>query len=804
MNRFLLTIAILIAISTNVMAQAPTQTVRGTVRDADSRMPLPFVTVCLVADTTYMKCTSTDEKGQWRLENVPLGRYTTVATMIGYNKATLGGILVQSGRESIADLSMEESVLQLEAAEISATQNRGEAMNQMATVSARTFNVEETDRYAGSRGDPARMASNYAGVQGADDSRNDIIIRGNTPLGVLWRVEGIDIPNPNHFGVAGTTGGPVTILNNKTLANSDFFTGAFPAEYGNAIAGVFDLKLRNGNTQKHEFTGQFGFLGTELMAEGPINREKGSSYLLNYRYSTLAMFGALNINIGTSAIPNYQDYFARISTPTKKGGSVSFFSFGGSSTIDILISEQRDTSEVDLYGENDRDQYFRTRMAVAGVTWLQPLNDKTFLRSTTAVSHERQTAVHEYVWRQIDDLGQFSLDSITPLLDYRFDINRISHHTFADYKLNRRSVLKGGIMADLLMFNFLDSVNNIGTTDWIVRWDTRDQAILLRPYIQWKYRFTDDLSMVVGLTSTFFTLNNTSSPIEPRAGLRYQASPKHILSAGVGLHSQTQPYYTYFYHLNATAGNRIYHNRDMGLTRSFHSVVGHEWYLKPDFRLKTEVYYQHLFDIPVGVATNSFSLINQGSGFSRFFPDSLQNTGTARNYGIELTVEKFFSKAFFVLVTGSLFDSKYKGSDGIERNTDFNSNYAVNLLVGKEFTFKNKDRLSLGTKVTTAGGRRYGIVDREASDLQKEIIFSDSLYNEFQFRPYFRLDLKVNYNINRGRFGHEFALDFVNVTRHRNILNLTYAPVPGDTDANPIRENYQLGFLPVFYYRIQF
>lgn len=143
----------------------------------------------------------------------------------------------------------------------------------MATVSARSFTVEETSRYAGSLNDPSRMAANYAGVSSTSDARNDIIIRGNSPLGVLWRLNGMEIPNPNHFGSLGTTGGPVSILNNNLLDKSDFLTGAFPAEYGNALAGVFDLQMRSGNNEKTEFLGQVGFNGFELGAEGPIGKK---------------------------------------------------------------------------------------------------------------------------------------------------------------------------------------------------------------------------------------------------------------------------------------------------------------------------------------------------------------------------------------------------------------------------------------------------------------------------------------------------------------------------------------------------
>ncbi len=804
MKRKLSPFLLIFFMATAVIAQQPVQVVKGVVRDADSKILLPGVTVCLFKDTIMYKCTINDEKGFFRFDDVPIGRYRAFASMIGYNNHSQSGLLVQSGKEFIHNIVLQESITQLEQVEVTATGNKGEALNQMATVSARTFSVEEADRYAGSRSDPARMASNYAGVQGADDSRNDIIVRGNTPLGVLYRVEGVDIPNPNHFAVAGSTGGPVSILNNKVMSNSDFFTGAFPSEYGNAIAGVFDIKLRNGNAQKHEFIGQFGLFGTELIAEGPISKEKGSSYLLNYRYSTLAMFGALNLNLGTNAIPYYQDYFAKVNLPTKKGGNLAFFSMGGSSSVDIVISEQKDTSEVDLYGQNDRDQYFRTRMMVSGVSYTQPVNNKVFFKSTLAFAHEQQRSTHNYIYRHVDSAGSFFVDSITDLLRYRFSINRLTQHSFFDIKAGRKSVLKAGFTTDVLFFDFLDSVKALPFDNWVVRWQHTDQAVLIQPYVQWKYRLTEVLTFSTGLHASWFSLNNSASWFEPRAGMRWQITEKQIISAGIGVHSQTQPYYTYFYHLYDTAGNRVLHNRNMGMSKSNHAVGGYEIFLRSDFRVKTEVYYQQLYNIPITVAPSSFSLINQGSGFSRFFPDYLKNSGTAYNYGAELTIEKFFSHKFFILLTGSVYESRYKGSDGIERNTDFNGNYVANLLAGREFAINQKNRLGFSTKVTTAGGRRYGLVDTLLSNMQKEIVFSDSLYNEFQFEPYFRVDFKINYNINGKKVSHELAFDLVNVTNHKNILSLTYAPKPGDPTANPFIRNYQLGFLPIFYYRISF
>ncbi len=289
------------------------------------------------------------------------------------------------------------------------------------------------------------MASNFAGVQGADDSRNDIIVRGNSPTGVLWRVEGIDIPNPNHFAVAGSSGGPVSVLNNKILANSDFFTGAFPAEFGNSISGVFDIKLRNGNNQKHEFTAQLGFLGTEVTAEGPLSKKTGSSYLVNYRYSTVSMFSALGINIGTDAVPKYQDGSFKLNFPLKRGGVLSVFGIAGYSDIDIMISNQKDTSQVDLYSQNDRDQYFTTSMAVFGAVYSKSLNANTFVKSTTSYSYENQKALHEYIETTIDNNGNFSVIDIFPILNYNFIQNKISNHTYINTKLGKKHVLKAGL-----------------------------------------------------------------------------------------------------------------------------------------------------------------------------------------------------------------------------------------------------------------------------------------------------------------------------------------------------------------------
>ncbi len=789
-----------------VLCQPLIQTVSGKVVERESKLPLPGVNVVLI-DTLGTLGAVTDVNGNFTLRNVPVGRRSFRFSYIGYKEATLNNILVTSGKELVLNMELEESVESLQEIVIQASPN-GEPLNDMALVSVRAFTVEETDRYAGSRGDPARMASNFAGVQGADDSRNDIVIRGNSPQGVLWQLEGVNIPNPNHFAIPGTAGGPVSIINNKILANSDFYTGAFPAEYGNSIAGVFDLKMRNGNSRQHEFSGQLGFLGTELFAEGPLSKKHSASYLFNYRYSTLSLFSSLGIDIGTSAIPSYQDMAFRLHFPMKSGGSLSAFGIGGASDIDILISEQ-EAPERNIYGSNDRDQYFGTKMGVTGLSYTKPLGANTLVKATLAASADVQDAQHFIVYRHVNAEGKYEVDSLPQVLGYEFNQQKYSAILTFYQKLNARNSLMYGSNNDLYAFNFDDSTRIFYEDDpryyqFVRRWNYRETALLLQPYVQWKHKFTDRLNAVAGLHSQYFSLSKSFSPAEPRIGLSWQPGEGQSINAGAGLHSQLQPTYMYFYSLQDASPSTRPHNLEMDFTKSIHYVLSYSKMLTQQIRLKTEVYYQHLYNIPIEKKSSSFSLINSGAGFSRFFADTLVNEGKGKNYGIEFTLERGFSGGYFFMLTSSLFESKYRGSDGVLRDTDFNGNYAVNGLFTKEWTTGKDNLLGIGTKLTTAGGRRYGPPDPVASEREKEVVFLDAERNTLQFPAYFRADLRLSYRINRPTLSHEIALDLVNVLGTQNVLKLTWAPDETDPAANPIRREYQLGFLPLFYYRVDF
>ncbi len=388
-TKLILFIAMGLLIINPIYADEITQTIKGRVFDIENKMSLPGANI-IVVDSDPLIGTVTDVDGYFRLENVKVGRVSLRVSYIGYNVATLSNLNLLSGKEMILEIGLEEQVIQGEEIVFIFKRDKTKPINKLTTISARTFSVEESDKYAGSLGDVARMASNYAGVQGTDESSNDIVIRGNSPNGLLWRLEGVDIPNPNHYGQFGATGGPISMLNNNVLSNSDFITGAFPAEYGNALSGVFDLKMRNGNYDKHEFLFQVGLNGFELGAEGPISRENRSSYMINYRYSMMAVM-MMFVDLGTGVgVPEYQDLTFKMNFPTKKWGTFNVFGLGGISDIEFLQSEQDSTEmEDDNYNNSDweSDLVSGSRMGVVGFNHTYIINENTYTKLNLAYTY---------------------------------------------------------------------------------------------------------------------------------------------------------------------------------------------------------------------------------------------------------------------------------------------------------------------------------------------------------------------------------------------------------------------------------
>ncbi|AUD04416.1 TonB-dependent receptor [Spirosoma pollinicola] len=764
-------------------SQLLTQTLKGRVIDNQSKAPLAGATV-VVLNSSPLIGTTTDEHGVYRLTNVPLGRQQIRFTYMGYGEQIIPNVLLTSGKEMVLDIEAGEDISTLKEVTVKGTDNPTNAALSYAASSSRLFNAEETRRFAGSRNDPSRMAANYAGVVSANDARNDIIIRGNSPAGLLWRLEGVDIPNPNHFGSLTGTGGPVSQINNNVLDRSLFLTGAFPAMYGNATSGVFDLRFRNGNAEKREYVGQIGFNGFELGTEGPIKKGGRSSYLINYRYSAPALLQGLGINFGTGgAIPYYQDLSLKLNIPTKKAGQFTVFGLAGSSHITFKGSLADTTN---FYTDPYTNVTTQNRSGVLGATHTYFWNRSTFTKLVIAYSGI-QTGILQ------DSLNQ-ARQAFPQFRDHSWQGKLTAHLTF-NRKINTRNTLILGLITNQVTAHLVDSV--LVTNRFRTIRNFSGQTLFYQAYAQYQHRFDERLTLNTGFYTQLLALNSHYS-FEPRLNMRYALNPTTNLTFGLGRHSQMQPLGLYLNQAGNPAENQQT-NRNLDFTYSDQVVVGYEHQLPANWRVKLESYYQAISNVPVERIASSYSLLNSGTGYVVTDRTNLVNSGTGRNYGVELTLERTYTNGYYFLGTASLFNSQYRGSDGILRATAYAVNHVANLLAGKELRLGTRNVLAIDVRTSWVGGKPYTPIDIVASSQQHTEVDNPALAFSQHTNPYFRTDVKLTYRRNSVRAMQEWFIDFQNITNARNLYGFQY-----DNQRNRLVSVYQIGFYPNLNWRIHF
>ena len=787
---------LLLCTSTVILAQ--TGTIKGTVLDDQSRRPLMGATVELLNAQPAVGVI-TDENGEFTLSDVPTGRQALRISYLGYETQTLPSLEVLSGKQAMVSILLTESFYALDEIVLSQESVKDRAINDMAKVSARQFGMEEVTRFSGGRSDVGRLAANFAGVSAPDDSRNDIVVRGNSPTGMLWRLEGIPIPSPNHFATAGTTGGPVSALNPNLLKSSDFLTSAFPAEYGNALGGVFDLGFRKGNPDTYEYNLQVGvFTGLEAMAEGRLGK-KGGSFLLAGRYSLIGLLGAGAG--GTSAVPNYSDFSYNLDFGRTKLGRFSLFGILGNSDIDFLGDE---IDETDLFAAEDEDSFATSKFGVMGVKHVIDIGERSYLKTIIGSSFSgNDFTVDRYIDK---DTPQERIIRFTEAEDTE---RRMTFSTLFNSKISKRVNLRTGLLYERFnVESFLrdrqeqPDNDGDGDPDLFTFRDTDESISLWQPYVQAAFRLSPSLDLNTGLHLHYSSLNE-QLVAEPRASLAYGLNERNKLSFGFGVHHQNVPLPTLFLNEEVN-GELVQTNRDLDFVRSLHYVLGYDLLIGQDWRAKVEAYYQDINQAGVEAFPSSYSTLTEGADFG-FDNDrgGLVSEGTGYNQGLELTVEKFFSRGFYGLLTTSVFESKYEGSDGVERNSPFNNGYVVNLLAGREFKLNPTGNTTyfVDTRLTTSGGRYFTPIDLEASrNAGFEVRQEDLAFSE-QYDAYFRWDVKFGLKINSKsrKSSHQFFVDLQNVTNNENVFVRRYNRL-----TNNIDQVNQIGFFPDVGYRFQF
>ena len=753
------------------------QTIRGQVCDVASGEPMIGVTITVENGTTL--ATVSDMDGNFVINNVPVGRHSVRATFIGYEPVLLKEQLVTSGKELVLTLKMRESIAELGEVVIKPRVNKQLPLNEMAQVGARMFSVEEASRYAGGMADPARTASMFAGVA-TGGATNGISIHGNSPQMLQWRVEGVEVNNPNHFAEITEAGGGIfTSLNGTVLANSDFLTGAMPAEYGNALSGAFDMKMRVGNNTKYEHAVQVGTLGVDFASEGPLGKGSKASYLVNYRYSFLEIAKKIHaINMDKETL-DYQDLSFKLNMPTTKAGTFAVWFTG---LIDNYENEVPDVSDWETLWDMN-DSWSRQRNCAVGVTHNYRFKSGGTLHSSVAYTG---------AYRKLGVTNYDEQMTATPGMNGRNSEWSVIISAQHQHKVSSRYTMQNGFEHRHMAFNtWLDWIHEAGGPLYRV-YESDGNTGLTRLYSSHKVALSNRLSTVAGVNVMWFNLNDQWL-VEPRVSVQYKTSASSTLSLAYAMNSRKESTDTYFV--------KEASNENLGLTRSHHISMSFAQRLGENAMLKIEPYWQWLFDVPVEQGT-TYSILNH----SNFFQDrALVNEGAGRNYGIDLTLERYLKDGFYGMLTATLFKSEYRDAQGQWHHSRQDRGWITNILGGKEWMVgKNKKNVfGVNGRLTLMGGDRY-------TPIPENITFEDVMMRPDKTVP--QIDGLDPYNAQKGmNVGYAFSVKYTINKRHTShhfILEYlqmrTFQGQTFDLRTHETVDNFTSLTFPNIAYRVEF
>ena len=761
--------------STKEKTEKPTQTVRGIVLDSKTNAPIEFATVRIM--NVGSLGSTTDSLGRFRIDNVPVGRCNIQTSYVGYNTNIFNEIPVTSSKEVYMEITLDENIHSLAEVVIQPEIKKDKPLNAMAITGGRMISMEEAGRFANGFDDPARLSSAFAGVAG-DVGTNAVAIRGNSPQFTQWRLEGGEIPNPTHFAdLTGLGGGFLSALSTQVIGNSDFYNGAFPSEYSNALSGIFDMQIRNGNNQKYEHTFQLGILGIDLASEGPISRKHGSSYIFNYRFSTTSLATGNDMNL------KYQDLSFKLNFPTRKAGTFSIWGIG---LIDRYKPEAIDRDEWETQGDRQSGNTAFDK-AAGGLTHKYLINADTYIRSSLAATYSKDRTRADQITED---------DKLVHVGDIRNSKWDIVFNSYLNKKFNSNHINRTGITVTGLQYDLDYKISPNFGLDIPMEQISKGNggSCVLSAYSSSVINLSNHLTTSLGITAQYFTLNKNWT-IEPRAALKWSFNPKHALALAYGLHSRREKLDYYF--VEQEANGKTESNRYLDFSKAHHFGLTYDWNINSYMHLKMEPYYQYLFRIPVE-ENSSFSIINHQS----FYLDRiLKNRGSGVNYGIDITLEQYMKNGFYYMITASLFKSKYKAGDNIWRNTRLDKNYLLNILAGKEWMVgRNKQNvLSLNGRIFFQGGDRYTPVDEGKSMIEHDIKFDETRAYSKKFDPSINGDISFSYRINKKKISHEFSIKMLNVGMRTGMHFYQY-----NEKTHKIEKKDGSGLIPNISYKIYF
>ncbi len=732
-----------------------TGTIEGQLLDRDTQQEIIGAKVEVLG--TKLGAT-TDINGAFRLTGIPIGTYRLKITAPEYKTIIRSDVRVSSTQS--AKLSIELKIDAYQQSEQVITGVKAFEKSEDMRVSSNTLTQEEIRRAPGAVEDVSRMVQILPGVAFGSDARNDIIARGGSPIENFIMIDGIEVPNINHFSQQGASGGPIGMINADFLSDVHFSAGGFGAKYGDRLSSIMDIKFRDGDKRNTHAKFDLGLGGFGAIIETPLQTDK-SSLLFSARrsYLDLIMRGT-----GLTGVPNYWNFNLKATYQLSDNHSLALIGLGGIDEIRFKDFENADENAL-----FNRDAVSDNWRYIAGLSHKWLIDNSAFLRSSISINSYRNTWRNDSVsvdangnetFRQLDE-SNISTDRE---ILFRSDFSK----RFSVRDLFELGVTARAISNDNVIFQRADDINI----------NFNGESTKLGAYAQYTRNFTADFSVTAGLRWDYFDFINSKHAVSPRLSASYDVTDKVRFNLGGGLYQQAPPL------IWLVADER---NREVDWMKTYQAVAGVEFFPSEDLKFSVEVYAKEYRDYPVSVNNPQYVYSSVGADFDAPY-ERIRSGSNGYARGIEFFAHKKLSDKFYGMVSYGFSQIRFKDGNGDERPSAFDFQNMFTVIGGYKITHA----LELSAKFRYAGGRPYTPFDLAASQAVNRDVLDYSRTNGERFADYRRLDIRADYRFSLFGWNTLFFVDLQNVMNFENVERIAWNEKKNQPD-----RILQWQFLPV-------
>lgn len=748
-----------IVLCSNTSHAQSSGTISGRIVDKFNQQSLPEVSVAVLQNDEIITGDLTDENGFFSIPEIPAGFYKLRFSLLGYSTRLIDDLIVRAGVPT--NLTIE--LTQITTDEIIVDDSRFSKPIDIST-SFKSLSFEEIRRTPGGFEDIGRVVQTLPGVSFVNDGRNDLIVRGGSPTENLFIVDNISVPNINHFGSQGATGGPVSIINLEFIREVDFITGGFSAKYGDKLSSVLDIKLREGDRSNFLVDLNLSGTGFGAVLEGPIGSERKGSWLVSARRSYLDLiFNAA----GFGFVPEYTSFQAKGVYELSSKNILTINAIGNLDKVRFNNEDEEKRQDNESILSNNQKGYVNSFE-------LKSLLSPT---SFSVISIGRTFTDFNFAARDSNFNERFKNNSKEGETSFKAEYTK---------SLSRSLIIETG--AGFRLINFENEIFQRPDTLFVINPQTNEPFILPEldfsdntntykafAFVSSTYRFPNEISLNFGIRYDRFNLINDKDYISPRASISIPLTRKFFLNGSYGIFYQSPSYIW----LVANEKNRFLKN-----IKAEHYVAGVEYLFDAGLRVTLEGYYKNYSNYPVSTNRPYLILANNGGNFEtveEFGLEPLTSDGTGFSRGLELFIQKTLTNNLYGALNLSLFEAKYKALDGVERRSSFDNRFIFNAFGGYRFGAG----WELSGKFRYIGGRPFTPINPENGF---QIV---SNYNTDNLPDFVRLDLRLDKRWNFSSWSLITYIDIQNVTNKKNITGYKWNKFKSEIEANE-----SLGILP--------